>query len=130
MRFRPRHYLLIAVILALGIYRMVQIHRARTLVTPVAVEPSGPKPASPAWTAFDKAAALRDAPDTQFKPALQDLLQTLAASKDETVSEVEGCETWLEFYRGGTMTSSGGPSAKQRSTQHLDACTRLHHDTD
>jgi len=130
MRFRPRHYLLIAIILALGIYRMVQIHRARSVALPVAVEPSGPKPSSPSWTAFDKAAELRDAPDAQFKPALHDLVQTLAASSDPTVSEVKGCETWLEFYRGGTMASSSGPNARQRSTQHLDACTRLHHDTD
>lgn len=130
MRFRPRHYILIAVILALGIYRMVQIHRAHSAAVPVAVEPAGPKPVSPAWTAFDKAAELRDAPSAQFSPAFHDLEQALTAANDPTVSEVKGCETWLEFYRGGTMASSSGPTAKQRSTAHLDACAKFHRDTD
>ena len=59
MQLRPRHFLLLAAVLAVFVYRIVQSHRAHrgtmTIVTtqnPVI----GPRPNTPAWSSFDNAA--------------------------------------------------------------------------
>jgi hypothetical protein len=130
MRLRPRHYVLIAVIIGIGIFNIYRARKARAPQS-VAVQTSANAPSSPAWTAFDKAAALRDAPDAQFSPALQNLQQTVDAAttaNDPTVSNVKGCQTWLMFYRQGVVHPSADKSWKQRSSQHLDACVKNHQD--
>jgi hypothetical protein len=130
MRFHSRHYILIAVVLAVGAYRLVQSRHGHIAASINAVKtPAGPPPMSPAWSAFDKAASLRDADDDQFSPALQDLDKaTGAAPEDPTVHEVKGCQTWLMFYRQSVVHPSHDKSWKDRSTQHLDTCVQTHHD--
>jgi hypothetical protein len=129
MRFRPRHYVLIAVILALGIYNLVRSRRAMhpTQTATVTLAPSGRIPQSAAWQAFDKAASLRDAPDTQFQPALRALHQQISSAPAGQKSDLNGCQTWLLFYRQNAHASATD-AWKQRSTQHLSTCVSQHRD--
>jgi hypothetical protein len=129
MRLRPRHYVLIAVILALGAYNLVRQHRAREqgqFVTTSA--PSGPVPQSPAWQSFDQAAALRDAPDPQFQPALHALDQQIDSASAAEKPDLHGCQTWLLFYREGALHAAANDTWRQRSTQHLNTCVSRHRD--
>jgi hypothetical protein len=129
MRFRPRHYILIAIIVALGVYNFVRMHRAsQRVVAPTNVTiSSGPVPQSPAWKAFDKAASLRDAGDDQFQPALSALKQQIDSASEKEKSDLDGCQTWLLFYRQNAHASTQD-AWRQRSTQHLDNCARYHRD--
>lgn len=128
MRFRPRHYVLIAIILALGVYNLIRVHRARQAqnVT-VNVAPSGPISQTPAWQAFDKAASLRDGPDAQFQPALQQLHHEIDIASAKEKADLDGCQTWLIFYR---QNSHAAPNDtwRLRSTQHLNNCVSQHRD--
>src|ERR1700761_2475690 len=101
MRFRPRHYVLIVIILALGIYNLIRMHRApQRVIAPTNNSVSvGPVSQSPAWQAFDKAASLRDAGDDQFQPALQQFRQQVDSASAQEKSDLNGCQTWLIFYR-------------------------------
>lgn len=128
MRFRPRHYVLIAIILALGIYNIVRIRRAHQPQSiAVDVAPTGPIPQSTAWQTFDKAASLRDAPDTQFQPALQQLHHEIDIASTSEKPDLDGCQTWLIFYR---QNAHAAPSDtwRLRSTQHLNNCVSQHRD--
>jgi hypothetical protein len=129
MRFRPRHYALIAVILALGVYNFVRMHRTpqRVVAPTAAPQVTGPAPQSSAWQAFDSAAALRDAADPQFQPALSTLKQQIQGAPSDQKADLDGCQTWLLFYRQN-MHATPGDSWRQRSTQHLDSCVRQHRD--
>jgi hypothetical protein len=128
MRFRPRHYVLIAIILALGVYNLIRMQRAHPPqnVT-VNVAPSGPVSQTPAWQAFDKAATLRDAPAAQFQPALQQLHHEIDIASAKEKPDLEGCQTWLIFYR---QNSHAAPNDtwRLRSTQHLNNCVSRHRD--
>ena len=128
MRFRPRHYILIAIILALGVYNLIRVHRARQAqnVT-VNVAPTGPISQTPAWQAFDNAASLRDASDTQFQPALQQLHHEIDIASAKEKPDLDGCQTWLIFYR---QNSHAAPNDtwRLRSTQHLNNCVSQHRD--
>jgi hypothetical protein len=129
MRFRPRHYVLIVVILALGIYNFIRMHRAPQRVmapTNVAVSTS-PISQSPAWQAFDKAASLRDAGDDQFQPALSALKQQTESASAHEKPDLSGCQTWLLFYRQNAHDTSNDVW-RQRSTHHLNNCVSQHHD--
>ena len=128
MRFRPRHYILIAIIVALGAYNFVRSRKPRR-PQPVAVTttPQGPAPQSPAWAAFDKAADLRDAPDSTFQPALQDLKQQMQSAAQSQKADLGGCQTWLLFYRQNARASAQD-TWRQRSTRHLDDCVSQHRD--
>jgi hypothetical protein len=129
MRFRPRHYVLIVVILALGVYNFVRLHRAsQRVVAPTNSSVSvGTISQSPAWQAFDKAASLRDAGDDQFQPALQQLKQQMASASAQEKPDLDGCRTWLLFYRQNAH--AGAQDAwRQRSTQHLNNCVSQHRD--
>jgi len=129
MRFRPRHYILIAIILALGIYNLVRMHRApqRVIAPTNSSVPVGPIPQSPAWQAFDKAAGLRDASDDQFQPALAALKQQINTASEQQKPDLDGCQTWLLFYR---QNAHAAPSDawRQRSTQHVNNCLTYHRD--
>jgi hypothetical protein len=128
MRFRPRHYILIAIILALGVYNFVRSHRVeRTQSIAVYKAPAGPLPESAAWQAFDSAAGLRDAPDTQFQPALSALKQQIQTASGDQKADLNGCQTWLLFYRQN-MHAAANDTWRQRSTQHLDKCVLYHRD--
>jgi hypothetical protein len=127
MRFRPRHYALIAIILALGVYNIVRSRRTTHIVQNITVVPAGPISQTPAWQAFDKAAALRDAPDAQFQPAFQQLHQEIDIASAKEKPDLDGCKTWLIFYR---QNSHAAPNDtwRQRSTQHLNNCVSRHRD--
>lgn len=128
MRFRPRHYVLIAIIVALGIWNLIRMHRPHaTRVETVNVVPTGPVSQTLAWQAFDNAASLRDAPDTQFQPALQQLRHEIDIASANEKQDLDGCQTWLLFYR---QNSHAAPSDawRQRSTQHLNNCVSQHRD--
>src|ERR1700749_2800591 len=108
MRFRPRHYILIAIIVALGVYNFIRMHRApQRVIAPTNDSVSvGPVPQSPAWQAFDKAAALRDAADDQFQPALSALKQQIVSASTQERPDLNGCQTWLIFYRQNAHAGS------------------------
>lgn len=129
MRFRPRHYILIAIILALGVWNLVRMHRApQRVVAPTGTpHPAGPAPQSAAWQAFDSAAGLRDAADEQFQPALSAFKQQIQTASSDQKPDLEGCQTWLLFYRQN-MHAAANDSWRQRSTKHLDNCVRFHRD--
>ena len=129
MRFRPRHYVLIAIILALGVYNLIRMHRApQRVIAPTNNSVSvGPISQSPAWQAFDKAAALRDAGDDQFQPALSALKQQIASTSAQERQDLEGCQTWLLFYRQNAHAAPND-TWRQRSTQHLNNCISQHRD--
>lgn len=129
MRFRPRHYILIAIIVALGVYNFVRMHRApQRVIAPTNLRISGPIPQSSAWQAFDKAASLRDAPENQFAPAVSALKQQIETSVGQEKADLDGCQTWLLFYRQNAH-AAGNDTWRQRSTQHLDNCARYHRDS-
>jgi hypothetical protein len=129
MRLRPRHYVLIVIILGLGVYNLIRMHRApQRVIAPTNNSVSiGPISQSPAWQAFDKAAALRDAGEDQFQPALSALKQQSNAASSQEKQDLNGCQTWLLFYR---QNSHAGPQDtwRQRSTQHLNNCVSRHRD--
>jgi hypothetical protein len=129
MRFRPRHYVLIAVILALGVYNLVRSRRVRQeqTIKLYAPAPSGPVPRSSAWNTFDNAANLRDAPDAQFQPALHELHQQIDSASSQQKPDLDGCQTWLLFYRQNAHAAATD-TWKQRSAQHLNTCISLHRD--
>jgi hypothetical protein len=129
MRLRPRHYILIAVILALGVYNLIRMHRApQRVIAPTNSSVSvGPVSQSPAWQAFDKAATLRDAGDDQFQPALQLLRRQMGSASAKEKQDLEGCQTWLIFYRQNAHAGSQD-TWRQRSTQHLNSCVSRHRD--
>jgi hypothetical protein len=129
MRFRPRHYVLVVVILALGVYNFVRMHRApQRVIAPTNNSVSvGSVSQSPAWQAFDKAASLRDAGDDQFQPALQQFKQQLGSASAQEKRDLDGCQTWLLFYRQNGHAGSQD-TWRQRSTQHLNNCVSEHRD--
>ena len=129
MRLRPRHYILIAVILALGIYNLVRMHRApQRVIAPTNSSVSvGLVSQSPAWRAFDKAAALRDAGDDQFQSALFALKHEIASAPAKEKQDLDGCQTWLIFYRQNAHAAAND-AWRQRSTQHLNSCVSQHRD--
>ena len=135
MRFRPRHYLLIALIIALGIFNVYRARHPRTapadstVHTPARETSPTPPQAVAAWTAFDKAAGLRDAPAEQFSPAAQELQHQIdIAQPTSVVIDVKGCQTWLEFYRQSVLHPSRDPSWHNRSVGHLNTCVAQHAD--
>lgn len=133
MRFRPRHYILIAIIIALAAYNLMRVHLARerqasSASSAPATAPVGPVPQSPAWQAFDKASALRDAPDNVFLPAFHEFESQLDSAASADKPDLDGCQTWLLFYRQGARHATSQDSWRQRSTQHITTCVQQHRD--
>jgi hypothetical protein len=140
MQLRPRHFVLIAIIIGLLIFNVYR-HRASQQKTtfseqgaPVLLAPSSyADPAiNNAWIDFEHAAALRDAPSAQFQPLL-DIFNTAQAAIHTTNAnaasdpaiDLENCKVWLLSYRSGTVT---GPNAHKQASDHIDRCVRLHRD--
>ena len=135
MSLRPRHYVLLAVILGLFIFNIVRHrHDARNAIsnTPAPVIVTKPRIDTPAWAAFDHAAALRDETPATFDPALQDLNKLIpldANQKDGHLTDIRGCMIWLEFYRQGAAQTHPDPKMKDRAIHHIDNCVKYHLDT-
>jgi hypothetical protein len=139
MQLRPRHFILLAIIVGLFIFN---IYRHRRTQQPTFSQPAAPVLLTPstyadpavnnAWIDYEHAAALRDAPATQFAPVLDifDKAQaaihtTTANSANDPTIDLENCKVWLLSYRSGTIT---GPNAHSQASQHVDRCVRLHRD--
>jgi hypothetical protein len=135
MSLRPRHYILLAVILGLFIFNIIRHRRDQHTVvstTPAPIIITKPRIDTPAWAAFDHAASLRnDAPAT-YDPALQDLNKLIpldANQNDGHIQDIHGCMTWLEFYRQGAAQIHPDPKMKDRAAHHIEDCVKYHQDT-
>jgi hypothetical protein len=135
MSLRPRHYILLAIILGLFLFNMVRHrHDDRIAIsnTPAPVLIHKPRIDTPAWAAFDHAASLRNDPAVTYDPALQDLNKLIPLDpnpNDGHIEDIHGCMTWLEFYRQGAAQTHPDPKMKDRATHHLDDCVKYHQDT-
>ena len=122
MQLRPRHYILLAVIIGLFVFNIVRHRRDQK----AALRETNAL-ATPAWSAFDKAAALRDAPDDDFQPAFTALrAATEGPANDvpdvaQALTDVRACKTWLVFYRN--------PQWRSNAKKHVNGCTQFHRDT-
>ena len=124
MRLKPRHYLLIAVLIGLGIWNFVRSRRGTRPAAP-AVAVSG----SPAWQAFDRAAASRDAPEAQFTPVLNDLKAQTEAATGHDAADLRDCQMWLLYYRHSVPMASGKSGDwSMLSTSHVQTCMSTHRD--
>jgi hypothetical protein len=136
MNLRPRHYILLAIIVGLFVYNIVRHRRddrnAISNTTPAPIIINKARADTPAWAAFDHAASLRDAPTSDYAPALKDLHTLLPLDPDQKnghIEEINGCLTWLEFYRQGMAQTHPDPNMKTRAAHHLDDCVKYHQDT-
>jgi hypothetical protein len=123
MRFHPRHYLLIAILVGLGIWNYLRLSRAKHVQTNM------PAASTPGWQAFDQAASLRDAPDAQFTPALNALRAQSEAATGPEASDLRGCQMWLLYYRHSVPMASGKPGDwAMMATSHVQTCLANHRD--
>jgi len=140
MQLRPRHFVLIAIIIgifAFNVYRHRHAQQQSTFsqqAAPVLLTPStySDPAVNNTWIDFEHVAALRDAPAVQFQPALDVFNKAQAAIHTTTVNaaadptiDLENCKVWLVSYRSGTLT---GPNAHTQASEHIDRCVRLHRD--
>ena len=127
MRLQPRHYLLIALLLALGVYNLIRLNRARHNAGGVAV--SANRPGTPAWSSFDHAAALRDAPEAQFTPALTALRTQAGAAQAADAGDLRNCLMWLQYYRHSVPMAGGNVNSwGMLATGHVQSCMNEHRD--
>ncbi|MGI4830086.1 MAG: hypothetical protein ACRYFU_18080 [Janthinobacterium lividum] len=125
MRLHPRHYLLIAVLVALGMYNFIRLRHRQSAGSDTAIHVSG----SPAWQAYDRAAALRDAANAQFTPALENLRPQASAATGPDAGDLRNCLMWLEYYRHSVPMASGKPGDwAMLSTSHVQSCMTEHRD--
>jgi hypothetical protein len=135
MSLRPRHYILLAIVLGLFVWNIIRYHHVKSdqqgiPAAPAPVVNTAARVNTPAWTAFDQAVDLRDAPDGQFLPAMKELQAKIdAAPADASTSDVKGCLTWLQFYRQGAKHPGADTTWKTRSERHLNGCVQFHLDT-
>jgi len=125
MQLRPRHYVLLAVVIGLFVFNIVRSHN-RKKAEQAALQQTNAL-AGPAWAAFDKAAGLKDAPDADFQPAFTALRNATEGPSTESsdmvlaLTDVRACKTWLVFYRT--------PSWRANAKKHVDGCAQYHRDT-
>lgn len=123
MRFQTRHYVLIAIIIALGIWNFVRLRHRGGLST--GTNSSG----NPTWQAFDRAANLRDAPDAQFTPALDTLRAQTEEATGPDAADLRGCQMWLLYYRHSVPMAAGKPGDwASLATSHVQSCLATHRD--
>lgn len=126
MRLQPRHYFLIAIILGLGIWNLWHRSHVRQTGGVVTIH-DGPQ--TPAWQAFDHAASLRDAPDPQFTPALEDLRNQANGDSGADAADLRNCLMWLQYYRRSVPTASGNAGNWGiLATSHVHTCMTQHRD--
>ena len=123
MRLQPRHYLLLAILLALGLYNLIRLERKHAAA-------STPHLAgTPAWQAYDRAAALRDAPEPQFTAALATLRPQTEAATGPDAGDLRNCLMWLEYYRHSVPSASGKAGDwAMLATSHVQSCMAEHRD--
>ncbi len=134
MSLRPRHYLLIVIVLGLFVWNVVRYRHTRQDNVPPAAAPvvhTAERVNTPAWTAFDQAVDLRDAADDQFLPAMKSLQEKLAAADANAGStkDVKGCTVWLQEYRQNEKHPGPDTTWKVRRERHLNGCVQFHLDT-
>ena len=134
MQLRPRHYVLLAVILGLFIFNMVRHRRDQRNAISNTTAPIIHKPRvdTPAWAAFDHAAALRNDPPATYEPAVHDLQQLLPLDPNQNdghLTDIHGCLTWLGIYRQGAAQTHPTDSMKDIANHHIDDCVKYHQDT-
>lgn len=128
MRLQPRHYLLIAVLLALGVYNLIRLRRAHHSAAG-ANTLSASRPGTPAWGSFDRAAALRDAPESQFTPALITLRAQAEAAQGSDAGDLRNCLMWLQYYRHSVPMAGGNANSwGMLATGHVQSCINEHRD--
>lgn len=123
MRLQPRHYVLLGLVVLLGIWNLLRLRRAR--------HPDAPPPAvsTPGWTAFDHAAALRDAPEAQFIPALSALRSQAEGATGPEGTDLRACQMWLLYYRHSVPMASGKANDwAMLATSHVQSCMANHRD--
>jgi hypothetical protein len=122
---KRRQYVLIALIIAIGSFNFWRMRSARRQL---AAPPAVARGTSPVWPLFDDAVAVRDAPDAQFQPALQALNKAVdSASTSPEIADLQGCQTWLLFYRQEHLHPST-PTKLAQQQHHLDSCLTNHRD--
>ncbi len=127
MRLQPRHYFLIAILLAMGAYNLFRANRARHHSGELATLAG--RPETPAWRSFDRASALRDAPEPQFTPALTALRSQAEAAGGTDAGDLRNCLMWLEYYRHNVPMAGGNVNSwGMLATGHVQSCTRDHRD--
>jgi len=125
MALRPRHYVLLAVVIGLFVFNIVRSHN-RKRAEQAALQQTNTL-AAPAWAAFDTAAGLKDAPDAEFQPAFTALRNATEGPSTEAsdmvlaLTDVRACKTWLVFYRT--------PNWRANAKKHVDGCSQYHRDT-
>jgi hypothetical protein len=135
MSLRPRHYILLAIILGLFVYNIIRHrHDERNAIStiPAPVLINKPRLNTPAWAAFDHAAGLRDEPAATYDPALKDLQTLIPLDPNQTdghLADIHGCLTWLEFYRQGMAQTHSDAQMKASATHHVETCAKYHLDT-
>ncbi len=125
MQLRPRHYILLVVVISLFVYNVIK-HRHDERARQAALQSTNSL-AAPAWAAYDKTAALRDAPEAQFQPAFTDLRSATEGpdaqqpDKAQALTDVIACKTWLLFYRT--------PSWRHNAQKNVNGYIKFHRDT-
>lgn len=135
MTLRPRHYILLAVLIALAAYNALRFYRAHHAAA--TNNGASTRGTSPAWNAYDKAADQRDADDQSFQAAQRELKQAIedtGASQQQPpakseMSDLEGCRTWLLFYRQSFLhPASAKPEFREQAAKHVLSCRANHQD--
>jgi hypothetical protein len=134
MQLRPRHYILLAIILGLFIFNIIRHRRDQRNAISNAPAPIVYKPRvdTPAWAAFDHAAALRNDPPATYEPAVQDLQKLIPLDPNQNdghLTDIRGCITWLGVYRQGAAQTHPDKSMRDIASHHIDVCVKFHQDS-
>ena len=125
MRLQPRHFLLLALLLALGAWNLIRYGRAHRAQPAAAFN----GPSTPAWHAFDHAAGLRYAADPQFTPALDTLRTEANAAAGPDAADLRNCLMWLQYYRHSAPMAAGSASTwGMLASGHVQSCMAEHRD--